>query len=74
MKRLIAILLGGGLFGYGLAWGGMTRPEVVLSFLQLRDLGLLLLMTSALAVTTTTTTWPQGCGPRPCWGCPSPTR
>ncbi|CAK6701812.1 MULTISPECIES: DUF6691 family protein [unclassified Synechococcus] len=52
MKRLIAILLGGGLFGYGLALGGMTRPEVVLSFLQLRDFGLLLLMASALAVTT----------------------
>ena len=52
MKRLFAILLGGGLFGYGLAWSGMARPEVVLSFLQLRDLGLLLVMASALAVTT----------------------
>ncbi len=52
MKRLIAILLGGGLFGYGLAWSGMARPEVVLSFLQLRDLGLLLVMAAALAVTT----------------------
>ncbi len=51
MKRLAAILLGGGLFGYGLAWSGMTRPEVVLSFLQLRDLGLLLVMAAALAVT-----------------------
>lgn len=52
MKRLISILLGGGLFGYGLAWSGMARPEVVLSFLQLRDLGLLLVMAAALAVTT----------------------
>jgi len=52
MKRLFAILLGGGLFGYGLAWSGMARPEVVLSFLQLRDLGLLLVMAAALAVTT----------------------
>lgn len=51
MKRLAAILLGGGLFGYGLAWSGMTRPEVVLSFLQLRDVGLLLVMAAALAVT-----------------------
>jgi uncharacterized membrane protein YedE/YeeE len=52
MKRLISILLGGGLFGYGLAWSSMARPEVVLSFLQLRDLGLLLVMAAALAVTT----------------------
>jgi len=52
MKRLIAILLGGGLFGYGLAWSAMARPEVVLSFLQLRDLGLLLVMAAALVITT----------------------
>ena len=52
MKSLFAILLGGGLFGYGLALSGMARPEVVLSFLQLRDLGLLLVMAAALAVTT----------------------
>ncbi|MEA5443559.1 YeeE/YedE family protein [Cyanobium gracile] len=49
MKRLIAILQGGGLFGYGLALSGMARPEVVLSFLELRDLGLLLVMAAALA-------------------------
>ena len=52
MKHLFAILLGGGLFGYGLALSGMARPEVVLSFLQLRDLGLLLVMAAALVVTT----------------------
>jgi hypothetical protein len=52
MKRLIAILLGGGLFGCGLAWSGRARLEVVLSFLQLRDLGLLLVMAAALVITT----------------------
>ncbi|KEF41274.1 MAG: YeeE/YedE family protein [Cyanobium sp. CACIAM 14] len=51
MKRLLSIALGGGLFGYGLAWSGMTRPEVVLSFLQLRNFGLLLVMAAALVVT-----------------------
>jgi uncharacterized membrane protein YedE/YeeE len=51
MKRLLSIAIGGGLFGYGLAWSGMTRPEVVLSFLQLRDFGLLLVMAAALLVT-----------------------
>ena len=51
MKRLVSIAIGGGLFGYGLAWSGMTRPEVVLSFLQLRNFGLLLVMAAALVVT-----------------------
>ena len=51
MKRLLSIGIGGALFGYGLAWSGMTRPEVVLSFLQLRDFGLLLVMVGALVVT-----------------------
>ena len=49
--RLVAVLLGGVAFGFGLAWSGMTRPETVLSFLQLEDLGLLLVMGAAVAVT-----------------------
>jgi uncharacterized membrane protein YedE/YeeE len=49
--KLVAVLLGGALFGFGLALSGMTRPEVVLSFLQLHDLGLLLVMGAAVAVT-----------------------
>ena len=44
------ILLGGLIFGFGLATGRMTEPEVVLSFLQLRDLGLLVLMGGASIV------------------------
>ena len=49
MIRLLWAAIGGVLFGFGLALSGMARPEVVLGFLQLRDLGLLLLMAAALA-------------------------
>jgi len=45
------VFLGGLVFGAGLAVSGMTRPEVVLSFLQFEDLGLLFVMGGA-AVTT----------------------
>ena len=45
------ILVGGLLFGFGLAVSGMTRPEVVLDFLQLEDLGLALVMGGGAAVT-----------------------
>lgn len=45
-----AILVGGGLFGFGLAESTMISPEVVLSFLQLRDFGLLLVLGGAAAV------------------------
>jgi uncharacterized membrane protein YedE/YeeE len=50
VKRVV-ILVGGCLFGFGLAWSGMTQQEVVLSFLQLDDLGLMLVMAGAIAVT-----------------------
>jgi uncharacterized membrane protein YedE/YeeE len=40
------VLLIGGLF-FGLAWGGMSKPEIVISFLQLKDFGLTLLMGAA---------------------------
>lgn len=45
------ILLGGMIFGVGLAWSRMARPEVVLNFLQLQDLGLLFVMGGAALVT-----------------------
>lgn len=45
------ILLGGLIFGVGLAWSRMARPEVVLDFLQFDDLGLLFVMGSAALVT-----------------------
>jgi len=49
--KLLCVLVGGCVFGYGLALSGMTRPEVVLSFLTFHDLGLLLVMGGAIAVT-----------------------
>ncbi len=57
MKKLLAILLGGTLFGYGLALSGMTKPEIVLSFLQLKDLGLLFVMGGAVLITMPTYTF-----------------
>lgn len=42
-KRII-LFIGGLFFGFGLAFGGMSKPEIVLSFLQLKDYGLILLM------------------------------
>jgi len=50
----IVILLGGMLFGFGLAVSTMIQPEVVLSFLRLQDFGLLLVLGGALAVTLAT--------------------
>lgn len=47
----LVVLVGGVLFGIGLAASNMHQPEVVLSFLQLEDLGLLFVMGGAAAVT-----------------------
>ncbi len=44
------IIVGGLLFGFGLGFSQMARPDVVLSFLQLWDLGLLFVMGGAIAV------------------------
>ena len=49
-----AILLCGMLFGAGLAWSGMIKPEVVLSFLRFEDFGLLLVLGSAVTTTLIT--------------------
>lgn len=54
MKRLldlIGMLVGGALFGYGLATSGMVSPEVVLRFLTWQDFGLMLVMGGAVVVT-----------------------
>ncbi len=50
-KQNIIVLLGGVLFGFGLAYSGMTKQEIVLSFLQLKDLGLIFVMGGAALVT-----------------------
>jgi len=54
MQKILSILItliGGMLFGFGLALSTMVSPEVVLSFLRLQDLGLMLVMGGAVAVT-----------------------
>ncbi|MYM62686.1 DUF6691 family protein [Pseudomaricurvus sp. HS19] len=42
-----ATLAAGALFGFGLSWATMIRPEVVLSFLTFDDLGLLFVLGAA---------------------------
>jgi uncharacterized membrane protein YedE/YeeE len=48
---LATALVAGVLFGAGLAYSTMIRPEVVLSFLRFEDFGLLLVMGGGVAVT-----------------------
>lgn len=47
----LATLLGGTLFGFGLSWSTMIRPESVLAFLTFHDLGLLLVLGAATGLT-----------------------
>ncbi len=44
------IFVGGLVFGFGLGFSHMARPEVVLNFLQFEDFGLLFVMFGAAAV------------------------
>ncbi|MEF8886453.1 MAG: YeeE/YedE family protein [Haloarculaceae archaeon] len=44
------VLVGGLVFGFGLAYSHMARPEVVLNFLQFEDLGLVFVMFGGAAV------------------------
>ena len=48
------VFIGGIIFGFGLAFGGMAKQEIVLSFLQLQDLGLILLLGASAIVTAIT--------------------
>lgn len=50
-SSLLAVLVSGVLFGFGLSVATMVRPEVVLDFLLLRDPGLLLVLGGAFIVT-----------------------
>ncbi len=50
----LVIVLGGLLFGFGLAYSSMIQPEVVLSFLRWQDFGLLLVLGGAVSVTLIT--------------------
>lgn len=49
-QKKVVLFIAGILFGFGLAFGGMSKPETVLSFLSLEDYGLLVLMFSATGV------------------------
>lgn len=53
-SSFIAALVSGAFFGFGLSLSGMVSPEVVLSFLQLHDFGLMLVMGGAMGVTLIT--------------------
>jgi uncharacterized membrane protein YedE/YeeE len=48
MKQNLIIGFGGLIFGFGLGLSTMTQQEVVLSFIKLQDLGLLLVMATAI--------------------------
>lgn len=48
--RALVTLITGALFGFGLSYATMIRPEVVLSFLRFQDLGLMLVMGGAVCV------------------------
>jgi len=48
------ILVGGVIFGFGLGFSQMARPEVVLNFLQFEDFGLVFVMFGGAAVTGVT--------------------
>ncbi|WP_247007090.1 YeeE/YedE family protein [Halorientalis litorea] len=45
------VLVGGVIFGFGLGFSHMARPEVVLNFLQFEDFGLVFVMFGGAAVT-----------------------
>ena len=50
LPKMLATLLAGALFGFGLSYATMIRPEVVLSFLRFQDFGLMLVMGGAVLV------------------------
>lgn len=51
LHQYLAVLVGGALFGAGLAISTMVQPEVVLSFLRFGDMGLMLVLGGAVVVT-----------------------
>jgi len=63
----LAFLVGGALFGFGLAYSTMIQPEVVLDFLHWHDFGLLLVLGGAVAVTMVTYQLAPRLLKRPLW-------
>jgi len=51
MLGKVSVLIGGIMFGFGLAFSGAAKPEVVLAFLRFEDLGLLFVIGVGLFVT-----------------------
>jgi len=49
--NFVIALIAGIVFGFGLAYSTMVRPEVILSFLKFQDFGLLLVLGGAVVVT-----------------------
>lgn len=54
---LLATLAAGTLFGFGLSWATMIRPEVVISFLTFDDLGLLFVLGAATGLNLLVFQW-----------------
>lgn len=54
VRGMLVVLVGGLLFGFGLGYSRMAEPEVVLSFLQLWDLGLIFVMGGGVVVVAST--------------------
>lgn len=50
-KTVGVALVTGVLFGFGLSWSTMVRPEVVLDFLRGRDFGLLFVLGAGVVIT-----------------------
>jgi hypothetical protein len=50
LAGVLATLLSGALFGFGLSLSTMVKPEVVLGFLRFQDWGLMLVMGGAVMV------------------------
>lgn len=50
-SSLVSVLLAGALFGFGLSYASMIKPEVVLSFLRFEDFGLLCVLGAAALLT-----------------------
>lgn len=53
-SSLACVVLAGALFGFGLSYASMIKPEVVLSFLRFEDFGLLWVLGAASFVTLLT--------------------
>ena len=50
-SSLFSVLVSGALFGFGLSYATMVKPEVVLSFLRFEDFGLLWVLGAASFIT-----------------------